>query len=449
MAKIMAWLLCIVSAIGTAVLGVCLVVGVSEDLWGQTREETLRDAYRYANIRYSSMAFNNRGSSAYAQRMRDEFFKYGIIKANGLEGVDFHDRRSYLETNMTEQELADINPDELFLYLMVETADGSRTGEVMEYYGNYEDIAYLEVESGSLIKDSGWSYLYADRICYDVAKGILYYRAEGNYYPVQNVSLSYAGSQGRAVYNYSYDFNREGYKLNYRNFDTSIFDGYTEEVQAGEAQTQVMQNAQPDQTAEIEAILGGDGEGSIVNLAELDKTTFRHSNWGTILLDNIRSIRGDELTLIDSDNIADGYFVGEAGYYLDENYTLVVREDIQADAYWIVSLVPDAVPSDRADSLYNQDSWFINFYYDIVDMNLFQGLGISIVVLALSFGFLVYAAGHRRGTDGITFTFLDRVPVDLLSVFAGGAELSLCCMVLVILDSPGVQIGRASCRERV
>ena len=439
MAKIMAWLLCIVSAMGTAVLGVCLVVGVSENLWEQTREETLRDAYRYANIQYSLMAFNNRGSSAYAQRMRDEFFKYGIIKANGLEGVDFHDRRSYLETNMTEQELADINPDALFLYLMVETADGSRTGEVMEYYGDYEDIAYLEVESGSLIKDSGWSYLYADRICYDVAKGILYYRAEGNYYPVQNVSLSYAGSQGRAVYNYSYDFNREGYKLNYRNFDTSIFDGYTEEVQAGEAQAQVMQNAQPDQTAEIEAILGGDGEGSIVNLAELDKTTFRHSNWGTILLDNIRSIRGDELTLIDSDNIADGYFVGEAGYYLDENYTLVVREDIQADAYWIVSLVPDAVPSNRADSLYNQDSWFINFYYDIVDRNLFQGLGISIVVLALSFGFLVYAAGHRRGTDGITFTFLDRVPVDLLSVFAGGAELSLCYMVLVILDSPGAR----------
>ncbi len=439
MAKIMAWLLCIVSAMGTAVLGVCLVVGVSENLWEQTREETLGDAYRYANIWYSSMAFSNRGSSAYAQNMREEFFKYGIIKANGLEGVDFHDRCSYLETNMTEQELADINPDELFLYLIVETADGSRKGEVMEYYGDYEDIAYLEVESGSLIKDSGWSYLYADRICYDVAKGILYYRAEGNYYPVQNVSLSYDGSQGRAVYNYSYDFNREGYKLNYRNFDTSIFDGYTDEVQAGEAQTQEMQTAQPDQTAEIEAILGGDGEGSIVNLAELDKTTFRHSNWGTILLDNIRSIRGDELTLIDSDNIADGYFVGEAGYYLDENYTLVVREDIQADAYWIVSLVPDAVPSNRADSLYNQDSWFINFYYDIVDMNLFQGLGISIVVLALSFGFLVYAAGHRRGTDGITFTFLDRVPVDLLSVFAGGAELSLCCMVLVILDSPGAR----------
>ena len=46
MAKIMAWLLCIVSAMGTAVLGVCLVVGVSENLWEQTREETLRDAYR-------------------------------------------------------------------------------------------------------------------------------------------------------------------------------------------------------------------------------------------------------------------------------------------------------------------------------------------------------------------------------------------------------------------
>ena len=45
----------------------------------------------------------------------------------------------------------------------------------MEYYGDYEDIASLAVESSKLIEDSGWSYLYADRICYDVAEGVLYY----------------------------------------------------------------------------------------------------------------------------------------------------------------------------------------------------------------------------------------------------------------------------------
>lgn len=433
MAKIMAWLLCVASIMGTVVLGICLILGIGYDLLGQTREDTLKEIYRDANITYSINAFQNRGNSAYAEKLREEYFKYGIIRSDSLEGVDFHDRLSYLDTNMTDQELACIEPNQLFLYLLVERADGSQSGEVMEYYGDFEDIASLTVKSNNLIQDSGWSYLYADRICYDVAKGIIYYRADGNYYPVQNVSLRYDGSEGEMVYNYIYDYNNEGYKLNYQSTDTSLFDDYTgpsadggEQVQeTADREPQKIETTQPDQTDRIEEILGGKGNGSMVNLADLNDTAFRYSNWGTIVLDNIRGIRGDELTLIDSDSIADGFFIHEAGYYLNENYTLVVREDIQAEAYWVVSLVPDDVPADRTDSRYHQNSWMVNLYYDIIDRNLFQGLGISIFVMVLSFGFLLYAAGHRRAVDGIVFTPLDRIPLDLLSVLVCGVEIGL------------------------
>lgn len=431
-AKCLAWLLCIVSAMGTGVLGLCLAGGVSGGMWEMTREEALENSYRYANMNYSVMAFGNRGSSAHAEELREEFFKYGIIKSNGLEGVDLHDKMSYLDTNMTEQELADLNLDELFLYLFVETVNGSRVSEVMEYYGDYEDIASLAVESSKLIEDSGWSYLYADRICYDVAEGVLYYRAEGNYYPVQNVSLCYDGSQGAMVYNYNYDFDTRGYKLNFESFDTAIFDEYTDFSNEGGW----AQEMQPDQKR-IEQILGGEGSGGAVNLADLNNTTFSCSKWGTILLDNVRGITGDELTLIDSDNIADEFFVRESGYYLNENYTLVVQDDIQADAYWVVSLIPDHVPSDRV-SMYSQDSWFIDLYYDLVDMNLFQGLGISIFVLLLSFGFLVYAAGRRRTVEGIVLTWFDRIPLDILTVLAGGAELFMGILALNILSATGI-----------
>ncbi len=410
-AKCLAWLLCIVSAMRTGVLGLCLAGGVSGGMWEMTREEALENSYRYANMNYSVMAFGNRGSNAHAEELREEFFKYGIIKSNGLEGVDLHDKMSYLDTNMTEQELADLNLDELFLYLFVETVNGSRVSEVMEYYGDYEDIASLAVESSKLIEDSGWSYLYADRICYDVAEGVLYYRAEGNYYPVQNVSLCYDGSQGAMVYNYNYDFDTRGYKLNFESFDTAIFDEYTDFSDEGGW----AQEMQPD----------------------LNNTTFSCSKWGTILLDNVRGITGDELTLIDSDNIADEFFVRESGYYLNENYTLVVQDDIQADAYWVVSLIPDHVPSDRV-SMYSQDSWFIDLYYDLVDMNLFQGLGISIFVLLLSFGFLVYAAGRRRTVEGIVLTWFDRIPLDILTVLAGGAELFMGILALNILSATGI-----------
>ena len=432
-AKCLAWLLCIVSAVGTGVLGLCLACGVYGGMWEMTREEALEDSYRYANMNYSVNAFSNRGSSAHAEELREEFFKYGIIKSNGLDGVNLHDKMSYLETNMTEQELVDLNPDELFLYLFVETVNGSRASKVMEYYGDYADIASLAVESSKLIEDSGWSYLYADRICYDVAEGVLYYRAEGNYYPVQNVSLCYDGSQGATVYNYNYDFNIGGYKLNFESFDTAIFDGGTDAFSDEGGGGQEMQ---PDQER-IEQILGGEGVGGAVNLADLNNTTFSYSKWGTILLDNVRGITGNELTLIDSDNIADEFFVREAGYYLNEDYTLVVRDDIQPDAYWVVSLIPDHVPSDSV-SMYSQEGWFIDLYYDLVDMNLFQGLGISIFVLLLSFGFLVYAAGRRRTVEGIVLTWFDRIPLDILTVLAGGAELFMGILALYILSATGI-----------
>lgn len=196
------------------------------------------------------------------------------------------------------------------------------------------------------------------------------------------------------------------------------------------------QEMQPDQER-IEQILGGEGSGGAVNLADLNNTTFSYSKWGTILLDNVRGITGNELTLIDSDNIADEFFVREAGYYLNEDYTLVVRDDIQPDAYWVVSLIPDHVPSDRV-SMYSQEGWFIDLYYDLVDMNLFQGLGISIFVLLLSFGFLVYAAGRRRTVEGIVLTWFDRIPLDILTVLAGGAELFMGILALYILSATGI-----------
>lgn len=228
MAKIVAWLLCIVSVMGTMGLGFCLVVGMSEDLWEKTREEALESAYRIANMSYSSDAFYNRGNPAYAEKLRGEFFRYGIIQSDRLDGVDFRDRRSYLDTNMTEQELAGISPDELFLELFVMTEKGSVSRDVMGYFGEYEDIALLSVMSDSLLQDSGWTYLYADRICYDVAKGIVYYRARRTYYPVQNVAMCYDGSHGKMVYNYQYDFANQGYRLIGQSPDTSMFDQYTD-----------------------------------------------------------------------------------------------------------------------------------------------------------------------------------------------------------------------------
>ncbi|MCM1297893.1 MAG: hypothetical protein NC311_20345, partial [Muribaculaceae bacterium] len=231
LAKIVAWVLCIVSVLGTIAFGACLVLGISENLFGKTRTEALKREYERANAVYSIRAVQELGNRSWAEEMRENYFKYGIVKSDGLGDVDLHDRRSYLESNMTDEELADIDLDELYLYLIFKNEDGGTDGTRMGYYGEYADISDLENWSRDLKNHSEWSHHYADRICYDVTRGIVYYRAEGNYYPVQNVSLCYDGREGRMIYNYNYDFNSGGYKLNYKSpgEGTAWADAYTGE----------------------------------------------------------------------------------------------------------------------------------------------------------------------------------------------------------------------------
>ncbi|MDE7478266.1 MAG: sensor histidine kinase [Lachnospiraceae bacterium] len=443
MAKIIAWLLCIASVIGSAMLGIFMLIGIEEDLLVKTREEELKSVYERINISYSIEAYRNLNNSAHAEYLRGNHFKYGIIKSNSLKGIDFHDNLSYLCTNMTDKELADMDPDQLLLYQFIASEKGSTDGEAWGYYGDYDNISALDAISNNLRDEysTEWKYLYADRICYDVAKGIIYYRADGKYYPVQNVSLCYQGSEGQTIYNYNYDFNNKGYKLNYKSpgngtaWDEALASVPEELLVSEENNTDTdmtesheTDSEQRDQPDSIEKILEGKGNGSMVNLSQLNDTAFNYSNWGTMILDNIRSLQGEELTLIDSDKIADGFFIDQPGYYLNENYTLVVQENIQADTYWVVSIVPEFVSENDIDNKYNQEIQLINFYYDVLDMNLFQGIGISIFMMVVSIGFLIYAAGHRKGVEGIVLTSLDRISVEIFSLLVFGVE---CCLLLL------------------
>lgn len=82
--------------------------------------------------------------------------------------------------------------------------------------------------------------------------------------------------------------------------------------------------------------------GNFVNFADLNNTMFSYHNWGTILLDDIRNIRGDELTIIDSNNLEDTLFINEPGYYLNEDFTLVIEEEVSLESYWVASIVPNS-----------------------------------------------------------------------------------------------------------
>ncbi len=447
-AKLAAWVFCIASAMGSIVLGVFMLIGVSEDLFHKSRDEMLKSAYESVNAEFASQAVEHVEKKSYSQTLREQGFRYGIIKSDSLKDVNFHDKLSYLETNMTEEELQSVDVNALLIHQIVYDDEYSHVMSWRGYYGDYNDISMLDAFGSNLIQDhaTGWRHLYADKICYDVPKGIIYYRAEGNYYPVQSVSLHYDGDDGSFVYHYKYDFGINAYKLNYKSAgEGSIWeeeqkisqDGYAEgefqEEQETPEEVPQDRNAAGAGTGKIERILSGEnGAGGTVNFAELNDTDFNYTNWGTLLLDNIRMIDSSELTLIESDNYSDECFIKQPGYYLNENFTLVVSEELQTDNYWVVSLLPESVLDNLPNSKYAEHTLFVNLYYDVMDRNAFQVLGVMLFVMIVSFGFLVYAGGHRRGVDGIVLTWFDRIPIDVLSVCAVMAELVMLNVALSI-----------------
>lgn len=476
-AKLTAWLLCIVSVVGSVVLGIFVMIGVSEDLFYETRDEMLKEVYESVNAQFAQQAVRNIGNASYSKGLREQGFQYGIIKSDSLKDVNFHDKLSYLETNMTEEELKTVDVNQLYINQIVYNDQHSSMTSRWGYYGDYDDISALDASGSNFVEEyaTGWRHLYADRICYDVAKGILYYRAEGKYYPVQNVSLRYNGGNGQMVYNYNYDFGGNVYKLNFKSTgegtiweeelenleETPQDENAVEELEMPQnenaANADLAKIGVPEETPQdrnavsadigkIEQILEGEsGAGSTVNLAELNDTEFNYTNWGTLLLDNIRVIDSSELTLIESGNYSEEYFIRQPGYYLNENFTLVVSEELQTDNYWVVSIVPKAVPENLSNNQYTNQALLVNIYYDIIDRNVFQGLGISLFVMVVSFCFLVYAVGHRRDTEGIVLTWFDRIPVDVLSVCAGVAECAMLGLFFDIISNLNISVSIYAC----
>ena len=166
---------------------------------------------------------------------------------------------------------------------------------------------------------------------------------------------------------------------------------------------------------------------------ELDATAFNHTAWGEILLDNIRSIDSSELTLISSSNLSPASFVNEEGYYLDENYTLMVMENIDAKKYWVVSMIPDRNTEGLDTTRYGQANWIINEVYRY-GTNAVIGM---IVALCITFGaliFLAVGAGHRRNKKEIVTTVFDRMPFEAWTAIAVIGE----CIILMIV-APSIE----------
>ena len=472
--KLIAWIICISCPLGVVVFGYLTVAGAAEGYYNMTREEVLEEAYRNANAAYSAEAYQNMRDHRNQKTLTAEGFRYGIFQTEDIAKVDFRDKSLYIDTNMTEEELQNMDKVNPYLYELCEYANGGSKGSFYGCVSDWEDLSVLEKITGHLEEQNEivWNSQYADAVCYDTAKGIFYYRSEEYYYPVEIVSLYYTDRIGiTKEYNYIYDYGTGKYVFNYSDADIGISAVQNGEYSYSEYDVEVdeLENRQialPDEVLEeriverfdadsgttvtqhyyqtgvagidealydddvetlpyaVEEILRGEGTENYVDFSKLNQTAFRIDDWGVILLDNIREIEGRELTLIDSSTIDKKYFITSnyPEYYLDENYTLYVGKEASPEYYWIVSLIPDIMQPAPEGSKYQATAIGVELFYKYGNNACVVAIFFAIMTL-VSFIFLVYACGYRKDKEGIVLTWFDRLPLEVPSAAVFFVEL--------------------------
>lgn len=444
-AKIIAWLLLVVSTVACVGSGIAMMIMEDYDIFRQTKEETLKEELTDVSYNYAVRALDNYRNGYYENNEKyfdkDRAFCYGIIEAKSLDGIDLNSDKSYLIRNFSKK----VGKEEL----QIESFELTDDAEV--WY--YDDIFG---ESGYFRDDYYEKTLYADRICYDTAGGIFYYRAEGKYYPIQNVDLivireledhryemrdfDFSFDNTTKKYKNLYVVNERNEEKIYENCDVNIRSTIelprTDEIWIGENE-KVICEEQPilDMGNEELSMLLNEVD---ITFNQFDNTLLDYTKLGSIIFDGIRQINASELTIIDSQTIPQNSFVEVEEAYLDEYYTLHVQERNAVKNYTVVSYIDTAlaeaakekflnnlgddisllekletIVTSKDVNAYARVSVLVDVLYemkeDIVGI-LFCTLGLSVAC----FVFLLCAAGHRRKKEEIVPTFIDKIPFDIL-----------------------------------
>ena len=446
-AKIIAWIALSASALCFVFSAMGVIFMFDEGIYRNSKDETRKQWFENVSYEYGLSAVDDVRREQPAGSVESKYFKYGIIKADSLEGIDLNDEKSYVERNFSDKiSLEDVYTNSVEL---------SDEDQIVYTNGNFLTGGGVQLMYSG---DDSWVSVYADRICYDEAKGVFVYLAGNEYYPVQKVETD-IGRYGSAAF--TYDAEKEMYLFERADetltdaasaegtvTDVALSDAADGNTVAESTEEPLTDAADGDTVAEsteepltdvTDSGMDDIANGEYVTLDMFDGTRMDVNHWGNVLLDGVREISMDEIDRVDSseknkEDASVSYTTYE-DYYLDSNYTLWVNmgNTSPKTTYQMVVILPQNVGTD-----WNSTDWYVqaNTLLDFVYSMRYTALVtmfVSFIIGAAAFVFLMCAAGHRNGTDEIVTTVWDHLWLDVFAVGAVLAEVFVFYVAAIFL----------------
>lgn len=451
-AKLAAWIGITTSAV--VFLGGVLGAFVIEDagVYEMTKEDFRKAAFEGVAGHYAVRALDNMENSD-ENAWNDTIYRYGIIKAEEIDGLDLNDESIYVVRNFHY----DVTPEMLYIqsYNIDENTQFNYSGTLWGGYGVYEQ------NSGYTTSEP----LYAT--FYNEDDGIFYYEAGGEFFPVRNVSFRQAVDGGTLSYDFCYDYERGMYRNLTADRAAEQEQIAAEEATAAEAQmttdderptaatqpqkagSSELAAAQEQETgnSELTAAQPMDGNSASAGMAESgeiltwDYVTFDMladagwdlEIWAYAVLDNYMLANdGTEIRWTNNEEMNGREISEETDYEIDSSRQFLNinhNEAGDSECYWVVSILPEDVPFGWSRDLFVQANTIITIAYGL-RYAIYPILAAVLAIGIFCFVWLIRAAGQRRGTDEIATTWLDRMPFDLYLGFAVVAE----CFLVLLLD---------------
>mgnify|MGYP003218256460 FL=1 len=428
-AKIIAWIVLSASALCFVFSAVGVIFMFDEGIYRNSKDETRKQWFENVSYEYGLSAVDDVRREQPAGSVESKYFKYGIIKADSLEGIDLNDEKSYAERNFSDKiSLEDVYTNSVEL---------SDEDQVVYTNGNFLTGGGVELMYSG---EDSWVSVYADRICYDEAKGIFVYLAGNEYYPVQKVETD-IGRYGSAAF--TYDTEKKMYVFEHTDGTgdaASAERTVTDETLTDAADGDIVAESTEEPLTDVtDSGMDDIANGEYVTFDMFDGTRMDVNHWGNVLLDGVREISMDEIDRVDSSEKnkedASVSYTTHEDYYLDSNYTLWVNmgNTSPKTTYQMVVILPQNVGTDwNSTDLYVQANTLLNFVYSMRYTALVT-MFVSFIIGAAAFVFLMCAAGHRNGTDEIVTTVWDHLWLDVFAVGAVLAEVFVFYVAAIFL----------------